>query len=751
MFQGMSRIAEALGADTTKPRTSLAQRLLVLFVLFSLGPFFATNLWGYFQSEEYLTENAFRHVRNVAALEASQTLVFAVAKRDTVPLIVAGDPQLVSLVRELDAETDAARLEHQRWALTRRLVEKANENDDVHELLVLSPQGRVLGSTRDDRSFREDLAADRCFTGRQRGPRIIGFEHVGWQPVLVVAAPVADALGTQWGVFCARFAFDPHQESRVREEFEATEVALTFLDGGGHVVGVVGRGSEHAPIGTLLERPRPMVAGAAPWEARLQNGASEETISAFAPIPDIEGGVLAEVQVSTALANLTRLKWQGIGGGTLLSLVLVFGASMAARGMTGPLERLSGAARRVATGKLGERVATDGPREVADLADTFNGMSRALEDSRSLLEQRIAEATKELRQTQEFTEHLLNSIDQRVVVIDSGLRVFKANHVALSAYGEPLLGRRCDEIFENGLTVSDAGPVRHTFETEERCTTERAEGQEIVRLDTLPITSSIGSVEAVIVVGRVVTGDKRIQAELLHHEKMAAFGLLAAGVAHEIGNPLASIAAQLRMNREVTEPERVKRTFGIVEREVNRVAGLLRELVMFARRKRDELTLVQVNEVVEDVSRLLVHNPGAQNVRIEKRLGAGLPGVFAKEDHLVQVLLNLGLNALDAMAGSGTLVLETSFDEHFVTCRVRDTGPGIPGDVLPRLFEAFFTTKDAGRGTGLGLFVSKDIVDRLGGKLEIERTTTEGTVFAVKLPIRTAAPAVAVRFISSNN
>ena len=681
----------------------------------------------------------------MAALEASQTLVFAVAKRDTVPLIVAGDPQLVSLVRELDVETDPARLQQQRWALTRRLVEKAKENDDVQELLVLSPQGRVLGSTRDDRAFREDLAPDPCFTGRQRGPRIIGFEHLGRQPVLVVASPVADALGTQWGVFCARFAFNPNQESRVREELEATEVSLTFLDGGGHVVGAVGRGSEHAAIGAVLDRPRPMVAGTRPWEARLHVGSSGESISAFAPIPDFEGGVLAEVEVSRALANLTRLKWQGVGGGTLLSLLLLFGASMAARGMTGPLQRLSAAARRVATGKLGERVATDGPREVADLAETFNRMSLALEDSRRLLEQRIAEATKELRQTQEFTEHLLNSIDQRVVVIDSGLRVFKANRVALSAYGEPLLGRRCDEVFENGLTVSDAGPVRHTFETEERNTTERAEGQEIVRLDTLPITSALGSVEAVIVVGRVVTGEKRLQAELLHHEKMAAFGLLAAGVAHEIGNPLASIAAQLRMNREATEPERVRRTFGIVEREVNRVAGLLRELVMFARRKRDELTLVQVNEVVEDVSRLLGHDPRAQNVRLEKRLGAGLPGVFAKEDHLVQVLLNLGLNALDAMAGSGTLVLETTFDEQFVTCRVRDTGPGIPSDVLPKLFEAFFPTKDAGRGTGLGLFVSKDIVDRLGGKLEIEHTDVKGTVFAVKLPIRLAAPALTIR------
>ena len=742
MRPSMPPVVEGPGAGRPRARTSLAQRLLFLFALFSLGPFFATNLWGYFQSEEHLTENAFRHVRNIAALEASQTLVFAVAKRDTVPLIVAGNPHLVSLVRDLEDESDPKRREADRRALTLQLVEKAKENDDVQELLVLSPQGRLLGSTREDRSFREDLSVDPCFTGRQRGPRIIGFEHGKGPPVLVVAAPVADPMGTQWGVFCARFTFKPHQEARVRDELEATDVDLYFVDGAGKVVATVGRAGAFADVGASLERPKSMVAGTPPWQARYRLGSREETISAFSPVPNFNGGVLAEMPVSKALASQVRLKWQAIGGGTMLSIVLLVAASMAARGMTGPIQRLSGAARRVATGKLGERVPADGPREVADLADTFNQMSLALEDSRRFLEQRIAEATKELRQTQEFTEHLLNSIDQRVVVVDSTLRVFKANRLALNAYGEGVMARRCDELFENGLSVSEAAPVHHTFETRERTTTERAEGQEIVCLETLPVSSANGRVEAVIVVGRVVTAEKRLQAELLHHEKMAAFGLLAAGVAHEIGNPLASIAAQLRMNRDATEPERIHRTFTIVEREVNRVAGLLRELVTFARRKRDELALVQLNDVVEDVHRLLSHEPRAQNVRFEKRLAAGLPGVYAKEDQLMQVLVNLVLNALDAMAGSGSLAIETASDEHFVTCRVRDSGPGIPIDVLPRLFEAFFTTKDR-HGTGLGLFVSKDIVDRLGGKLEVEQTGKDGTVFALKLPIRLTAPSAA--------
>jgi C4-dicarboxylate-specific signal transduction histidine kinase len=249
------------------------------------------------------------------------------------------------------------------------------------------------------------------------------------------------------------------------------------------------------------------------------------------------------------------------------------------------------------------------------------------------------------------------------------------------------------------------------------------------------------TVSVVLVVGRVVTAEKRLQAELLHHEKMAAFGLLAAGMAHEIGNPLASIAAQLHVNRETTDLERVRQTFSVVESEVDRVARLLRDLVTFARRKRDDVTLVQLNDVVEDVVRLIAHDPRARKVKIEKRPAVGLPGVRAKEDHLVQVLLNLSLNAIDAMAAQGgTLTIETKAETGTVVVRVCDTGPGIAPTVAARIFEPFFTTKPAGRGTGLGLFVSRDIVESLGGQMEVEQTSAQGTTFAVRLPRDGGAP-----------
>lgn len=720
---------------------TLGQRLVVLFALFSVGPLFASNLWGYLQSREYLTDVALRNVRNMAALEASRTVIFVDAKRDLVPLVVAGNLHLFTLLRALQSQTDPEILGALQRALRKQLVEKVAEDDDAQEFLVISPQGRLMGSSRESRTFGEDLSREPCFNAGKQGPRVAGFEYTGPQPTLVTSAPVADEFGTQWGIFCARFAFNLHRQPTPLGSPQSPDGAsIHLVDAGGKVVDSSVDQGAPLSLGEHLTRPGRLVGGTPAWDARYLLPSGEDAIGAYSPVPDLGWGVLVEVPVSRALANLTRLKWQAVGVGSLLTVLLVVGVLLAARGLSSPIKGLSVAARRVATGNLGEQVPTAGPREVADLADTFNQMSLALRDARQHLERRVSDATRDLRQSQEFTELLLNSIDQRVLVIDPDLRIVKANRVALEVYGEGVIGRTCFEPFDGRLGICEAAPVRRTFESGAPTWTERSErvgeGQEIVRIDTRPLISSDGRVEAVVLVGRVVTAEKRLQAELIHHEKMAAFGLLAAGMAHEIGNPLASIASQLRMNRDATDPERVRQTFGIVEREVERVSRLLRELVTFARRKRDDVMLVQLNEVVEDVSRLIVHDQRARNVRIEKRLATGLPGVRAKEDHLMQVLLNLSINAIDAMADGGTLTFETTFGDGFVTARVCDTGGGIPDAVRPRIFEPFFTTKDAGRGTGLGLFVSRDIVEALGGRLELERTGAEGTVFRVRLPVQ---------------
>ena len=133
--------------------------------------------------------------------------------------------------------------------------------------------------------------------------------------------------------------------------------------------------------------------------------------------------------------------------------------------------------------------------------------------------------------------------------------------------------------------------------------------------------------------------------------------------------------------------------------------------------------------------RLIQHDPRAHKVAIEVEARGAPAPVRAKEDSLVQVLINLGLNALDAMPGGGRLTFEVGAEGDRVVLRVRDTGRGVPEPARARIFEPYFTTQAAGKGTGLGLFVSRGIVEQLGGELALERTGDDGTVFRVSLPL----------------
>jgi two-component system sensor kinase FixL len=166
---------------------------------------------------------------------------------------------------------------------------------------------------------------------------------------------------------------------------------------------------------------------------------------------------------------------------------------------------------------------------------------------------------------------------------------------------------------------------------------------------------------------------------------------------------------------------------------------MLREIIDFARRRRDAVALVSVNQVIEDVTRIVKHDPRGHAVSIVHRLAADLPGIRTTEDQLFQVFLNLGLNALDAMPGGGTLEFESSFRGGWVAVRVKDTGCGIPDELRAHLFEPFFTNKPADRGSGLGLFTSKGIVEGVGGGITLERSDRRGTMFAVFLPVKLEA------------
>jgi two-component system cell cycle sensor histidine kinase/response regulator CckA len=229
--------------------------------------------------------------------------------------------------------------------------------------------------------------------------------------------------------------------------------------------------------------------------------------------------------------------------------------------------------------------------------------------------------------------------------------------------------------------------------------------------------------------------------QLLQAEKMAALGQTVSGVAHELNNPLATILSYAeRLSQRPTLEEPVRRGLETILSESERAARIVRNLLTFARKRQTTRAMVDVNLVVRETLALRAYEQRVTNITVIDALAAGLPNVFADGHQVQQVLLNLVINAEQAMLsanGRGILVLRTwhDADQESVILEINDDGPGIPDDLQPKIFEPFFTTKEVGKGTGLGLSVANAIVQEHGGRIRLESRPGVGASFYVELPV----------------
>ncbi|BCR05818.1 hypothetical protein DESUT3_28870 [Desulfuromonas versatilis] len=230
---------------------------------------------------------------------------------------------------------------------------------------------------------------------------------------------------------------------------------------------------------------------------------------------------------------------------------------------------------------------------------------------------------------------------------------------------------------------------------------------------------------------------RQAQAQLLQSEKMAAFGQLGAGIAHEVKNPLAGILgfAQLALRKAESEST-LHKHLSIIEKETKRCQKIIENLMKFARRENVEFQPTDLNAVVTDAAAIVEHQLGIAKIRIERDLGSELPRFNGSGNQIQQVLMNLMLNAQQAMKGEpGEVRLTTrQLEDGALELRVSDTGPGMPKEVRDRIFEPFFTTKPSGEGTGLGLSVSYRIIEDHGGQIRVESEPGEGATFVITLP-----------------
>lgn len=229
------------------------------------------------------------------------------------------------------------------------------------------------------------------------------------------------------------------------------------------------------------------------------------------------------------------------------------------------------------------------------------------------------------------------------------------------------------------------------------------------------------------------------QRELLQSEKLAAVGRLAAGIAHEIGNPLGIILGYLHMLRSSDIGDRERQDYlERIEKEIERVHGTISNLLEFSRPAPQKPQACSMNEIVRDVCDLVSEQKDFQTIAFRLDLAENLPQVFGHETLLRQMVMNLVLNSRDAMPDGGTLTVATSTGQtgngSYVVLTVSDTGTGIPAEHLDKIFDPFFTTKQQGKGTGLGLANVHRIVDLSGGTISVTSTPGQGTTFTITLP-----------------
>lgn len=271
-----------------------------------------------------------------------------------------------------------------------------------------------------------------------------------------------------------------------------------------------------------------------------------------------------------------------------------------------------------------------------------------------------------------------------------------------------------------------------------------------VRLNDRAVFDPRGGFQYYEVTVEDISEQRKLEEHLLQSQKIESIGRIAGGVAHDMNNMLAVILPTAEMLKTLSnDPELVRNYADVISGSARRAADIVKQLLVFSRRTPARVSPMDLNELINETRKMLEHVIG-KNIRIETDLEADLPYIEADMTQMQQILMNLSVNARDAMSGSGVLFIGTRhvwLDEkacrnkeniapgNYIELKVSDTGAGVPEEIIPRIFEAFFSTKRAGQGTGLGLSVVKSIVLKHRGHIEVDSLINQGTAFTIYLPI----------------
>lgn len=350
-------------------------------------------------------------------------------------------------------------------------------------------------------------------------------------------------------------------------------------------------------------------------------------------------------------------------------------------------------------------------------------------------------------------DDVLENLSDAVLLLSAQGHVVSCNPAGELLLDKPetqLRGQRFDALFDNAAVTA---LVQRTLESSQTQALndemlDVGERQHLVRIVTSPLLDTRDRLRGVAVVVHDLSRQRALREDVERAERLAQLGTLAAGLAHEIKNPLAGIkgAAQL-LKRDFGGESAIGEYTEVMIRETDRLTALLEQLLSLGSPAPPQFADLNIHRLIQDVLLLVRETPNAKGIRIEYDFDPTLPAIRGDERQLKQVLLNLVANALDAMSGQGSLTVTTRMETDFhivrgphkharlIRIEVADTGPGIPAEHLPHIFDPFFSTKS--HGSGLGLAVSQRIASEHGGGLRAAVRPNRGTTMTLNLPVAT--------------
>jgi len=354
------------------------------------------------------------------------------------------------------------------------------------------------------------------------------------------------------------------------------------------------------------------------------------------------------------------------------------------------------------------------------------------------------EMEKALRQQEEFQRYLLESFPDLILVIDLNERYsFVSSRIRdlLGYKPEDLMGKKVKELQDHSpefvVLYREVAAGRKKFGFCEYGARHRDGNWRTMRATASPLFDAENKLSGVIVSVRDITVERKLEQQIIQSERLAAMGQMIGGFAHELNNPLTSImgVAELLQEGEATEP--VRKQLAMLQQQARRAADIVQNLMYFSRPPAPGKGPINVSELVQRTLHLHAYSLRKNNITVDFLPEPSLPAVNGDPHQLMQVFLNLILNSEQAMREGrdrGTLRIRLGKNDNSVSAIFQDDGPGIPPDILPNIFDPFYTTKRPGRGTGLGLSICKAILREHGGEVEAASGPGGGAVFTVTLP-----------------